>query len=231
MNLFRFIPMLLLTGSAFALSDNPTEAELDAWFNSDEFDLPSPVAHVNEGSLNFLEVAPTKPVHYHQNQLWLDSDSLTSGWVRLRQCHDNLDAVGNLQITFAPGRVEKLKIEETHNIETAWVEGHTIQVRNISRDARLCLSGRSRIVKDTGNGYFTVSNGPYMRRFLDGFYPMRVAMTVHYPDALLEVVSFMPEEQAGFKVKDEPGLLQYDAFFEGRLMTSIQFSRLRVGSR
>jgi hypothetical protein len=42
--------------------------------------------------------------------------------------------------------------------------------------ARLCLSAQTRALRNTGNGYFNLVNGPYMRKFLDGYYPMRVTL-------------------------------------------------------
>lgn len=217
--------ILLATGSGFCAT--PTPEELEAWFNSPDPDVPS-VDHVNEGELHFLTQQPDEPVHFHQNEVWLEASSLSSGWARLRQCHDHLDPVGRLQITFAPERVKDLKIEESQKIESAWVQGHTIQVRNIERGARLCLSAKTRSVKDVGDGYYVISNGPFMRRFLDGFYPMRLSMELHYPSSLVEVVSVTPEAQEGFTITDKPGLLRYDALFEGELRASIQLAVTRL---
>jgi len=123
---------------------------------------------VNEGGLRFLETAPAKPVHHHQNHIRIDSDSLNSGWVTLSQCHDHLDAVPRAQITFREGFVRDLKVDRFTLIEDAWIEGASVQLRNVEPGARLCLSAQTRALRNTGNGYFNLTNGPYMRKFLDG---------------------------------------------------------------
>ena len=57
-------------------------------------------AHVSGGELRFLADAPERDVHQHLNSVVIDTDSLASGWVRLEQCHRNLDPVQRAQILF-----------------------------------------------------------------------------------------------------------------------------------
>ena len=113
---------------------------------------------VNEGALHFLATLPQKPVHHHQNRIRIDADSLTSGWVSLSQCHDNLDAVPRAQITFREGYVRDLRVDSFSRIEHAWIEGASVQLRNIEPGARLCLSAQTRALRNTGNGYFNLIN-------------------------------------------------------------------------
>lgn len=193
--------------------------ELDAWFNGKS------AADVNEGSLSFLIELPAKPIHHHQNQIRITPDSLATGWTDLMQCHDNLDSVPRAQITFREGYISELRVVESRAIGEAWVQGPSIQLRNVSANARLCLEAQTRALKNTGDGYFSLFNGPYMRKFLDGYYPMRVSLRLEYPANLLQLIDISPAEQPGFTIRQEAGQVIIDTVFEGELRTTIQFER------
>jgi len=211
--MFSLLPMLL----SVALSAGPVNAAADLSFES--------AALVNEGSLHFLETAPTKPVHHHQNQIVIDRDSLDSGWVSLTQCHDHLDAVPLAQITFREGFIRNLKVDSAVRIEEAWIEGASVQLRNVEPGAKLCLSAQTRAFRDTGNGYYNLTNGPYMRKFLDGYYPMQVTLEIRYPAELLNLIDVTPPAQPGFALDERPGFIRVDTLFEGELQTLIQFEK------
>lgn len=182
--------------------------------------------NVNEGELHFIEKPPAKAVHHHQNWFRIDENSLATGWVRLVQCHDNLDAVPRAQITFREGFVRDMKVLSYNDIESAWIEGATVQLVNVRRGARLCLAADTRALHSTGNGYFNLYSGPYMRRFLDGYYPMRLTLEIEYPPDLLSLLDVSPEAQPGFQLDDTTGLLRMDAIFEGVLQTLAQFEKI-----
>jgi hypothetical protein len=82
----------------------------------------------------------------------------------------------------------------------------------------LGLETRALWVKD---GTITIKNGPFMRRFLDGYYPMRVSMQVEYPAKSMRFTGMKPEDVAHRMVN--AGLLEIEARFEGRLNTEISF--------
>jgi hypothetical protein len=180
---------------------------------------------VNEGPLHFLETPPAKPIHHHQNRIRIETDSLASGWVSLSQCHDHLDAVPSAQITFREGYVRDLRVVASTHIKDAWIEGASVQLRQIEPGARLCLSAQIRALRNTGNGYFNLINGPYMRKFLDGYYPMRVTLDVDYPAQTLTLLGISPPAQTGLDVVEQPGAIRLEAVFEGELRTMIQFER------
>lgn len=204
----------------------PDTEELERWFQSDEPGAPGEsVAHVSDGELSFLETAAVGDVHHHHNALSLPASSLRDGWVRLEQCHANLDPVGRVQITFREGRVRDLVVRSTQNVGAAWVEGASVQLRDVRRNARICLEAWTRALQANADGSYTLRNGPFMRKFLDGYYPMRVSMDLDYGDAGLNVVGVAPPAQQGFEVSRGPGELVYDAVFEGRLVTEITFRR------
>lgn len=180
---------------------------------------------VNEGPLHFLETPPAKPIHHHQNRIRIETDSLASGWVRLSQCHDHLDAVPSSQVTFREGFVRDLRVDASTHIKDAWIEGASVQLRQIEPGARLCLSAQIRALRNTGNGYFSLINGPYMRKFLDGYYPMRVTLVVEYPAQALTLLDVSPPAQNGLDIVEQPGTIRMEAVFEGELQTMIQFER------
>jgi hypothetical protein len=200
-----------------ALTAGSTVAATDLSFES--------AALVNEGSLHFLETAPAKPVHHHQNRIVIDANSLESGWVSLSQCHDHLDAVPLAQITFREGFVRNLRVDSAVRIEEARIEGASVQLRNVEPGATLCLSAQTRAFHDTGNGYYNLTNGPYMRKFLDGYYPMQVTLDIRYPAELLKLIDVTPPSQPGFALDERPGLIRVYTTFEGELQTLIQFEK------
>lgn len=198
-----------------------TAQELDAWFSGKS------ASEVNEGELTFLSMPPGKPVHHHRNRIRITEESLASGWTELEQCHDNLDAVPRAQITFREGYIRNLRVLETHAIEEAWVEGPSVQLRGVQPGAHLCLAAQTRALNDSGNGYFTLNNGPYMRKFLDGYYPMQVSLRLEYPAKLLQIIDISPMAQEGFDITEKAGIVDIDTLFEGELRTQVQFERLR----
>lgn len=192
-----------------------------------DLDLES-ASTVNEGPLHFLETPPPKPVHHHQNRIRIAPASLTSGWVGLSQCHDHLDAVPRTQVTFREGFVRDLRIELASGIESAWIEGPSVQLKNVAPGARLCLSAQVRALHSAGEGVFRLANGPYMRKFLDGYYPMRATLEVEYPQTLW-LTGISPPPQPGLSVVERPGSIQLDALFEGELRTLVEFRQSNVG--
>ncbi len=206
-------PLLLLALLPLLASAAPSEEEL-FFKNIDE---------VNEGELHFLASPPESKPHHHRNHITLTPESLATGWVKLEQCHEHLDAVPSTQIVYSEERIRGLRILRSENMERAWVEDHSVQMRNIRRDALICIEAESRaLLDDEPNGYVLL-NGPYMRRFLDGYYPMRVTMTVSLGDSGLRFDSLTPAAQPGFSVHVGQDELGYDTWFEGRLITAIRF--------
>ena len=134
----------MLAGAVLALGPGMAQAARDLSLES--------AAAVNEGPLRFLDTPPARPVHHHQNRIRIDGGSLSSGWVSLSQCHDHLDAVPRAQITFREGYVRDLKVDLSAGIEQAWVEGASVQLRNVAPGARLCLSAQTRALRNVGNG-------------------------------------------------------------------------------
>jgi hypothetical protein len=71
-------------------------------------------------------------------------------------------------------------------------------------------------------GVYELQNGPFMRRFLDGYYPMRVSLEIEYPSRLT-LADYTPATQPGFSVSTTPGQVVAEAVFEGQLRTRFRF--------
>lgn len=217
----RLIFTLFLLAYAFnSPAREYTQQEMDDWFNAP----PEPsAADVNEGELVFLTRPPAKLVHHHHNVLTLSDQTVLDGWGELRQCHENLDRVPATQIVFREDRVRKLRIVSTHGIASAWVEGATVQLKQVGPNAKICVALESKVLYPQPDGTYHISNGPFMRKFLDGYYPMHVSMEVIVKSKKLRFYDITPAKQEGFRVSIRPRLVKFDAWFEGRLNTLLRF--------
>ena len=207
-----------------ARSSTHGDDDFDNFENIDWFedDLKSLTDHVNEGELEFLAEPPAKVVHHMHNIVILDGDSRASGWVRLEQCHYNIDKVPRAQVVFHKERIRNLRIRHATNMGKAWVEGASVQLTDIGEDSSLCLEADSRALTANDDGSFRIDNGPFMRRFLDGYYPMRVTEQILLADSGLRFSAIKPVHQPGFEVEVDADTVHFDAWFEGRLRTEVE---------
>ncbi len=176
---------------------------------------------VNEGRLEFLATPPPEAVHEHDNRLTITERSLRDGYVRLEQCHRHLDPVPSTQIVFGQNRMRGLTITRAEGIGRAWVEDASVQLADVGRAAILCLRGESRVLTREGSGY-VLRNGPYMRGFLDGYYPMHVRLVVEHP-AHFRLDSLTPAPRPGLRLNVRPGHVEVETWFNGRLTTEMRF--------
>ncbi len=187
-----------------------------------EDDWQQRAEEVNEGILHILQLRPDLNEYHHQSRLKITHESLKTGWVDMVQCHTNLDATSALQIVFTRDRVRDLRISSHRRINRVWVDENTVQLEDISPGSRLCLSLKTRALR-TNRKKITLKNGPFMRRFLDGYYPMRMSMRVEYPAETMRLLGIKPE---GIPERIENnGWLEIDVRFEGRLTTEINFEK------
>lgn len=216
-----FCSMLLAGTLAVAQGISDEQIESEQWLLEDEPDT----SQVNSGELEFFDPPPPGgPFHHHANRLTLSTESIESGWVRLEQCHDNLDAVPRTEVVFRDGRARRLAIVESHNIGRAWVESNRIQLRDVGKQARLCITGELRLLSPIEAGRYRLRSGPYMRRFLDGYYPMRVSLRIDLAGVPLHVESVEPAAQPGFEVTIDAQGVEIEALFAGRLLVQLEFS-------
>ena len=204
-------------------SSEYTEEELERWFNSDNFEPPRATREVNEGQLVFIAAPKDKSLHHHHNNMTIFPRSLHDGWVKMEQCHTNLDKVAAAQIVFAKDRVREIKVVSARNMGKAWVDGPSVQMTDIKANARLCMQAWTRALYTNDDGSYTLRNGPFMRRFLDGYFPLRVSMVIDYASTGLKPTRVSPNGQKGFDIWRKKGRIGFDTVFEGKLRTQFNF--------
>ena len=118
-----------------------------------------------------------------------------------------------------------LVIVSSENIGRAWVHENSVQIDQVARNASICITAETRALQIEDDNRFSLTNGPYMRRFLDGYYPMRVSMRVLLQAPGLRFDGISPAAQTGFKITSTDQEVAYEALFEGELRTTIRFSR------
>lgn len=186
------------------------------------------ISDINEGELAFLSAPPKKPYPRQVLHNTITPESLDSGWIDSRQCFHDLDPAVAMQVVFRPGRVRGLAIESVRNIGRAWVEGASVQLEDVRRRSRLCLRSQNRALYLDRDGSVYLGTGPHMRRFLDGYFPMRLQLTVRFPADRLRLVYVKPpavRAGAGPRVQVGPAKVYYEALFEGELRVLMRFRR------
>ena len=73
-------------------------------------------------------------------------------------------------------------------------------------------------------------NGPFLRKFLDGYYPMRMTMDVIFPESDLSFEAINPRAQNGFAVSYKNNKMNIEALFVGELEIEIYFTDLTGSS-
>ena len=224
----RPVKTLLLCAVLAAFNIDPVYAVVpteqtpgDDWFNDDS-DLS--IEDVNEGELAFIAPITDKSILHSGSVLSITEKSLETGWVGLDQCYRNLDPVDKTDVVYRYKNIKQLKITDSGNIGEAKVDGQTIQLEDVSSSAYICVQAEVQILEKTSQDTFVLSNGPYYRGFLDGFYPYHVTVSISYPADRLKYTRISPAPQPLFEVIRRPGKLLVDTWFEGILQIDIKFS-------
>ncbi len=221
MRIFLFGILLALFVPVWADTD-PSHQALEDWFESDDQATPY-IDNISEGELRFLPKSPRKRVPTMVNQITISNSSVETGWVNIHQCHEDLDPITAVEVVYRYHKMRGLKIISTKNIKKAWVEGLSVQLEEVSHKASLCVSLQARILYKEGEKHFALRNGPFERRFLDGYYPLHIQLTVQYPTNKLHFMGSTPGAEPGFTVRQTDASVIVDAWFEGKLMTELFF--------
>ncbi len=192
-----------------------------AWLDAPE---PPAVPQAAPGELLFFTSPPAPLVLQSLNRLFIDEHSLGDGWVRMQQCYRSLDPVPDAEIVYAYGSMRGLRIESQTGIGKAMAAGDSVQLEDVGKDAELCVAAEIQILADNADGSYTLRNGPFHRRFLDGYFPMRVALDVYFPAERLRLLSVSPGVQPGFSVTQERGRVNIDSLFAGELTIEVVFA-------
>ena len=216
------IPPLSLLLALLLLCAVPVQATTNS--DEDDWELEEEsTENVNEGELRFLDTDPDPAVLHSESRIRITPASLESGWVDLLQCYRNLDAVSKVELVFDYHEMRGLAVVAKRGVGQAEVSGQSVQLEDVSKQASLCIEAQVRNLYRQEDGSYVLRNGPYMRKFLDGYYPFRVSLTVNYPQALVRFLRISPQVQPGFRIESAPGVVAFDAWFEGQLKTGIHF--------
>ncbi len=183
---------------------------------------------ISEGELRFLETRPGPAVHQQSKQLVIRPDSLGSGWIEDRQCHRQLDPVPAMQVVFGPDRVRRLRITHSAHIDRVRIEDNTVQLAGVHAGAEFCLHSELRLLEfDPLLQQYTLTSGPYLRRYFDGYFPLQLGFELEYPVQHLRLTGIQPPELAA-RARHLPGRIRIDALFEGRLDITLRFAPVRA---
>lgn len=199
-----------------------TRADNDdfASFEDDEARLRA----VNTGDLEFL-AGQRDGALQTRSKLHISAASLDDGWVGLEQCQHQLDAVGVAEIVYVYTGLRGLKISEQAGIDTAWVDGRGVQLRGVQRNAHICVHAEVQVLRKEVAGRYRIDSGPYHRRFLDGYFPLHLVLSVDFPPQLLQWSRLEPAPRPGLDVTAQAGAVTVDASFVGKLTLHLYFSR------
>lgn len=200
----------------------PSHEALEKWFESDDQVHPY-IDNINEGELHFLPKPPGKRVPTMVNEITISNTSVESGWVNIHQCYEDLDPITAVEVVYRYHKMRNLKINSTENIKKAWVKEQSVQLEEVGQEASLCVSLQARILYKDGEKHFVLRNGPFERKFLDGYFPLHVQLNVQYPDDKLHFMGSKPGAGPGFTVRQTDASISIDAWFEGKLMTELLF--------
>lgn len=206
-------------------SDEEAEWEA-AWEAAEERERQMERAReVNEGELVFLPQAPAVDSARMEKRIELDWESLATGWARMHQCH-HLDPAAAVQIVYNGERTRDIRITRRDGVGQAEVDGPSVQMSGIERGASLCVAAEVlAILPHPDKAGYVVDNGPFMRRFLDGYYPMQVRLEVRWPEGMLALRESEPPAQPGLTIKENPQGVTLEAHFEGRLESRLHLVR------
>jgi hypothetical protein len=217
-----------LLGWVLLLYLPPATAQDDWSVIEEEMALEQRALEVNEGELQLLDQPPEVAAHYHHNRMMITERSLRDGWVTMYQCHSDLDKVHASQIVYDADHIRNIEIQSSENIGSARVEGNTVQMTDIDADSKICISADKRALSYENGSYF-LRLGPFMRRFLDGYYPMHVRVEVCYPD-FIELVRTKPVNAVRHANSEKrKSYADIDVWVVGKLDIEFMFRGKRTG--
>jgi hypothetical protein len=204
-----------------------TNSAADDWLIQNDAQT---VPQVGAGELLFLASPPNSKVPLSDNRIAITEASLADGWVQLDQCYLGLDAVPETEVVYRYRAMRGLQIVSTRHIGQAVATKRSVELRDVQHDASLCIRAEAQILYAQPDGSRVLRNGPFHRKFLDGYFPLHVGLEVHYPPGALRYLGVVPAPQAGFAVASGDGLLTIDSWFAGALNIAISFAPIQTGA-
>lgn len=195
------------------------------WFDASGLFDSQAAQSVNSGELKFVEAnkIDTRFDYHMTNRIDFLPNSLTDGWLSLQQCHYNLDAVKALEIVYAADKTRNLTIHSQKYIGQAKVEGNSLQLTNIKGSAQICVSAETRGLERINTQQWQLKRGPFMRRYLDGYYPMQVSLEVDWRQQPIQLTNSQPVVQTGVVIQQSDDYYKGTYQFEGKLHPHLIF--------
>jgi hypothetical protein len=162
---------------------------------------------------------------YHAKTLTVTKDALVNGWVRNHQCHRHFSVTPSLEIVFPSDKIRHIEITDSSNIGDVQVRDHTIQLKDVNEQSALCFTSENHLLQRESDGSYRITAGPFYYRFLDGYFPIEVDLTVRYPPLLLDVLRLVPRDRPGVEVSLNDGEVRLWSRFEGALWVHVLFER------
>jgi len=192
----------------------------ESWVDDDS---KSRALQVNEGQLEFIDPIHNQSILHSDTHLWITNESMQTGWVKMQQCYRHLDAVGKTDVVYAYREMKNLQVTRVEQIEQVRVKQNGVELGRVEKGAVLCVQADVKILQHLSDKAYGLQNGPYHRKFLDGYYPYHVSLMVHYLSNEIQLKQVVPEAQKGFYVIEKRDGLSIDSWFEGELRIGLEF--------
>lgn len=141
---------------------------------------------VNEGELTWVAPEKTDNQYALFNKLILNDESLKTGRVEFEQCHTNLDEISAIDIVYNAKTTQSLELLSKSKIQRVAILPAKAELYGVQKGAEVCLKGTLNLLAKTATGRWQLPRGPYMRKFLDGYYPMHVQESLSWQNTPLE---------------------------------------------
>lgn len=178
-----------------------------------------------DGELRFLATRPDPGAYWYESRVQISEDSLRTGVVQLATCHRQLDPNQKIVIVFNPERVQAIRVVSSEGVESAEVRGHQVEMAQVQRGGHICIDLSSRALDRVDERTWRLNAGPLMRRYLDGYLPMRAQLAFQWPDGLLRVRETRPAAQPGVRIGTSNAGAQLDLSFAGRMTATVDLVR------
>lgn len=207
----------LLLPAMLAAAETPVD---ESWGDDDS---ESRALQVNEGQLEFIAPIHDQSILHSDTHLWITGESMQSGWVKMQQCYRHLDAIDRTDVVYAYREMKDLQVTRAEQITEIRVKQNGVELGRVGKDAVLCVKADVKILQHLSDQTYGLQNGPYHRKFLDGYYPYHVSLMVHYSSNEIQLKQVVPEAQDGFNVTEKNDGLSIDSWFEGELRIELEF--------
>lgn len=218
-----------------------------AFFEDDSF---FETLEVQETPIKWIDPNKTHGQYALENTITILPDSVKTGVVGFTQCHLNLDEIRAIDIVYNPQTTKTLRVISTKGISQSKAFTSKIELYGVEKGAEVCIEGKNKTLEfNQTNQSWRLARGPYMRKFLDGYYPMHVAETISWPSETLnwkstDILQEQPSlksakftplfstsqplpsnpQKPSFEINHKQGWIKSNYWFEGKLTLREQFT-------